>query len=43
MLLFIMWLLGLVSCYTIGAHSFTSVVIVLVLFLAGLLNGHRLA
>jgi len=40
--LLIMWLLGLVSGYTIGAFIHVLLVIAVVLFLAGLLSGRRL-
>jgi len=40
--LLILWLLGLVSGYTIGAFIHVLLVIALVLFLAGLLSGRRL-
>lgn len=39
--LLILWLLGLVSGYTIGAFIHVLLVIALVLFLVGLLNGRR--
>jgi len=41
--LLIMWLLGLVSGYTIGALIHVLLVIAIVLFLVGLLGGRRLA
>ena len=40
-ILLVMWLLGLVSGYTIGAFIHILLVIALVLFLAGLLSGRR--
>jgi hypothetical protein len=39
--LLILWLLGLVSGYAIGAFIHVLLVIALVLFLVGLLNGRR--
>jgi hypothetical protein len=39
--LLIMWLLGLVSGYTLGAFVHLLLVIAVVLFLAGLLRGRR--
>ena len=39
--LLILWLLGLVSGYTIGAFIHVLVVIAVVLFLVGLLTGRR--
>ena len=42
-LLLIMWLLGLVSGYTISAFIHVLLVIAVVLFLVGLLGGRRLA
>ena len=39
--LLIMWLLGLVSGYTLGAFVHLLLVIAVVLFLAGLLSGRR--
>ena len=39
--LLIMWLLGLVSGYTLGAFVHILLVIAVVLFLAGLLRGRR--
>jgi hypothetical protein len=41
-ILLIMWLLGMVSGYTIGAFIHVLLVVALVLFLAGLLSGRRL-
>ncbi len=40
-ILLVMWLLGLVSGYTIGAFIHILLVIALVLFLVGLLSGRR--
>jgi hypothetical protein len=40
-ILLIMWLLGLVSGYTIGAFVHLLLVVAIVLFLAGLLSGRR--
>jgi len=40
-ILLIMWLLGLVSGYTIGAFIHVLLVIAVVLFLAGLVSGRR--
>jgi hypothetical protein len=40
-ILLIMWLLGLVSGYTIGALIHVLLVVALVLFLVGLLSGRR--
>jgi len=42
-ILLILWLLGLVSGYTIGAFVHVLLVIAVVLFLVGLLSGRRLA
>ena len=42
-ILLILWLLGLVSGYTIGAFIHVLLVIALVLFLVGLLGGRRIA
>jgi hypothetical protein len=42
-ILLILWLLGLVSGYTIGAFVHVLLVIALVLFVAGLVSGRRLA
>lgn len=39
--LLVLWLLGLVSGYTIGAFIHVLVVIAVVLFLAGLVSGRR--
>ena len=39
--LLILWLLGLVSGYTIGAFIHVLLVIAVVLFVAGLLSGRR--
>ena len=41
-ILLILWLLGLVSGYTIGAFIHLLLVVALVLFLMGLLSGRRL-
>lgn len=41
--LLILWLLGLVSGYTIGAFIHVLLVIAVVLFLVGLLSGRRIA
>jgi VIT1/CCC1 family predicted Fe2+/Mn2+ transporter len=40
-ILLILWLLGLVSGYTIGAFIHVLLVIAIVLFLVGLLSGRR--
>jgi hypothetical protein len=40
-ILLIMWLLGLVTGYTIGAFIHVLLVVALVLFLVGLLTGRR--
>jgi hypothetical protein len=40
-ILLIMWLLGLLSGYTLGAFVHLLLVIAVVLFLAGLLSGRR--
>jgi hypothetical protein len=40
--LLVLWLLGLVSGYTIGAFIHVLLVIAVVLFLAGLVSGRRL-
>lgn len=40
--LLILWLLGVVSGYTIGAFIHVLLVVALVLFLVGLLSGRRL-
>ena len=42
-ILLVMWLLGLVSGYTIGAFIHVLLVIAIVLFLVGLVSGRRLA
>ena len=42
-ILLIMWLLGIVSGYTIGAFIHVLLVVALVLFLVGLLSGRRVA
>ena len=42
-ILIILWLLGLVSGYTIGAFIHVLLVIAIVLFLAGLVSGRRIA
>ena len=42
-ILLIMWLLGLVSGYTIGAFIHVLLVVAIVLFLIGMLSGRRLA
>ena len=39
--LLVLWLLGLVSGYTVGAFVHILLVIALVLFLVGLLSGRR--
>jgi hypothetical protein len=39
--LFVLWLLGLVSGYTVGAFVHILLVIAVVLFLAGLVSGRR--
>jgi hypothetical protein len=41
--LLVLWLLGLVSGYTIGAFIHVLLVIAVVLFLAGLVSGRRMA
>jgi hypothetical protein len=41
--LLILWLLGLVSGYTIGAFIHVLLVIAVVLFLVGLVSGRRIA
>lgn len=41
--LLILWLLGLVSGYTIGAFIHVLLVIAVVLFLVGVLGGRRIA
>ena len=40
-ILIVLWLLGLVSGYTIGAFIHVLLVIAVVLFLVGLLSGRR--
>jgi hypothetical protein len=40
-ILLILWLLGFVSGYTLGAFIHVLLVVALVLFLAGLLSGRR--
>jgi VIT1/CCC1 family predicted Fe2+/Mn2+ transporter len=40
-ILLILWLLGLVSGYTIGAFIHVLLVVAIVLFLVGLLSGRR--
>ena len=42
-ILVIMWLLGLVSGYTLGAFVHVLLVIAVVLFLVGLVGGRRVA
>ena len=42
-ILLILWLLGLVSGYTIGAFIHVLLVIAIVLFLAGFVSGRRIA
>jgi hypothetical protein len=42
-ILLVLWLLGLVSGYAIGAFIHVLLVIAVVLFLAGLLSGRRIA
>jgi hypothetical protein len=42
-ILLIMWLLGLVSGYTIGAFIHVLLVVAIVLFLVGLLSSRRIA
>ena len=42
-ILLIMWLLGLVSGYTIGAFIHVLLIVAIVLFLVGLLSGRRFA
>ena len=42
-ILLVLWLLGLVSGYTIGAFIHVLLVIAIVLFLVGMLSGRRLA
>ncbi len=41
--LLILWLLGLVSGYTVGAFIHVLLVIAVVLFLVGLVSGRRIA
>ena len=41
--LLVLWLLGLVSGYTIGAFIHVLLVIAIVLFLVGMISGRRLA
>jgi hypothetical protein len=40
-ILLVLWLLGLVSVYTIGAFIHVLLVIAVVLFLVGLISGRR--
>ena len=40
-ILLVMWLLGMVSGYTIGAFLHVLLVIAIVLFLVGLISGRR--
>ena len=42
-ILLVLWLLGLVSGYTIGAFIHVLLVIAVVLFLVGMLSGRRIA
>lgn len=42
-ILLVLWLLGLVSGYTIGAFIHVLLVIALVLFVVGLMSGRRVA
>jgi hypothetical protein len=42
LILLVLWLLGLVSGYTIGAFIHVLLVIAIVLFLVGLLRGRQL-
>ena len=42
-ILLVLWLLGLVSGYTIGAFIHVLLGIAIVLFLAGLVSGRRIA
>ena len=42
-ILLIMWLLGLVSGYTIGAFIHVLLVVAVVLFLVGFISGRRVA
>ncbi len=39
----VLWLLGLVSGYTIGAFIHVLLVMAIVLFLVGVINGRRIA
>ena len=41
MILLVLWLLGFVSGYTIGAFIHVLLVVAIVLFLVGLLSGRR--
>ena len=41
--LLVLWLLGLVSGYTVGAFIHVLLVIALVLFVVGLISGRRMA
>jgi hypothetical protein len=40
-ILLVMWLLGLVSGYTVGAFIHVLLVVAIVLFLVGLISGRR--
>ena len=40
-ILLVLWLLGFVSCYTMGAFIHVLLVVAIVLFLVGLLSGRR--
>jgi hypothetical protein len=42
-ILLVLWLLGLVSGYTIGAFIHVLLAVAIVLFLVGLLSGRRIA
>ena len=42
-ILLVLWLLGMVSGYTIGAFIHVLLVIALVVFLAGFVSGRRIA
>jgi Family of unknown function (DUF5670) len=42
-ILLIAWLLGIVGAYTIGAFIHVLLVVAIVLFVAGLVSGRRLA
>jgi len=42
-ILLVLWLLGLVSGYTVGAFIHVLLVIAVVLFLVGLVSGRRVA